>query len=99
MSKEYSHQLSVNLTPGSSNFKLKWGGGECSGRRVFYSITTGRTTEIAEVSRRQPLEYWKIGPEVLTNGKLRREQLMLLESMMQGFCPETLNGTDGSREL
>ena len=71
----------------------------CSGRRVFYSITTGRTTEIAEVSRRQPLEYWKIGPEVLTNGKLRREQLMLLESMMQGFCPETLNGTDGSTEL
>ena len=55
----------------------------CSGRRVFYSITTGRTTEIAEVSRRQPLEYWKIGPKVLTNGKLRREQLMLSESMMQ----------------
>ena len=55
--------------------------------------------EIAEVSRRQPLEYWKIGPTVLTNGKLRREQLMLLESMMQGFCPETLNGTDGSTEL
>ena len=74
-------------------------GGECSGRRVFYSIATGRTTEIAEVSRRQPLEYWKIGPTVLTNGKLRREQLMLLESMMQGFCPETLNGTDGSTEL
>ena len=71
----------------------------CSGRRVFYSIATGRTTEIAEVSRRQPLEYWKIGPTVLTNGKLRREQLMLLESMMQGFCPETLNGTDGSTEL
>ena len=71
----------------------------CSGRRVFYSIATGRTTEIAEVSRRQPLEYWKIGPKVLTNGKLRREQLMLLESMMQGFCPETLNGTDGSTEL
>ena len=97
MSKEYSHQLSVNLTPGSSTFKLKWG--ECSGRRVFYSITTGRTTEIAGVSRRQPLEYWKIGPEVLTNGKLRREQLMLLESMLQGFCPETLNETDGSTEL
>ena len=52
--------------------------------------------EIAEVSRRQPMEYWKIGPKVLTNGKLRREQLMLLESMMQGICPETLNGTDGS---
>ena len=55
--------------------------------------------EIAEVSRRQPLEYWKIGPEVLTNGKLRREQLMLLESMMQGFCPETSNGTDRSTAL
>ena len=54
----------------------------CSGRRVFYSITTGRTTEIAEVSRRQPLEYWKIGPKVLTIGKLRPEQLMLLESMI-----------------
>ena len=24
MSKGYSHQLSVNLTPGSSTFKLKW---------------------------------------------------------------------------
>ena len=45
----------------------------CSGRRVFYSIATGRTTEIAEVSRRQPLDVWKTGPEVLTNGKLRRE--------------------------
>ena len=72
MSNEYSHQLSVNLTPGSSTSKLKWGG-ECSGRRVFYSIATGRTTEIAEVSRRQPLDVWKTGPEVLTNGKLRRE--------------------------
>ena len=71
MSNEYSHQLSVNLTPGSSTSKLKWG--ECSGRRVFYSIATGRTTEIAEVSRRQPLDVWKTGPEVLTNGKLRRE--------------------------
>ena len=29
--------------------------------------------QIAEVSRRQPLEYWKIGPKVLSNGKLRRE--------------------------
>ena len=46
---------------------------KCSGRRVFYSIATGRTTEIAEVSRRQPLDVWKTGPEVLTNGKLRRE--------------------------
>ena len=64
----------------------------CSGRRVFYSVTTGRTTEIAEVSRRQSMEYWKIGPKVLTNGKLRREQLMLLESMLQGFCSETSNG-------
>ena len=45
----------------------------CSGRRVFYSIATGRTTEIAEVSGRQPLDVWKTGPEVLTNGKLRRE--------------------------
>ena len=83
--------------PWIKHFQIKVG--ECSGRRVFYSITTGRTTEIAEVSRRQPLEYWKIGPKVLANGKLRREQLMLLESMMQGFCPETLNGTDGSTEL
>ena len=45
----------------------------CSGRRVFYSIATERTTEIAEVSRRQPLDVWKTGPEVLTNGKRRWE--------------------------
>ena len=55
--------------------------------------------EIAEVSRRQPLEYWKIGPKVLANGKLRREQLTPLESMLQGFCPETSNGTDRSTKL
>ena len=56
----------------------------CSGRRVFYSITTGRTTEIAEVSRGQPLDDLKIGPKVLTNGKLRQEQLMLLEAARTG---------------
>ena len=64
-----------NLTPASSTFKLKWGGSVVVGE---YSITTGRTLVIAEVSRRQPLEYWKIGPKVLANGKLRREQLMLV---------------------
>ena len=29
--------------------------------------------EMAKVSQRQPLDVWKTGPEVLTNGKLRRE--------------------------
>ena len=40
----------------------------CGGRqlrRLFYSITTGRTTEIAEVSQRLPLDDWKIGPKAL----------------------------------
>ena len=43
-------------------------------------MTTGMTTEIADVSQRQPLDDWKIRPKALTNGKLRREQLMLLEA-------------------
>ena len=57
----------AHIRSGDNNFF------SCSGRRVFYSIATGRTTEIAEVSRRQPMDVWKTGPEVLTNGKLRRE--------------------------
>ena len=60
---KYSHQLSVYFIPGSSTFKLKWG--ECGGRRVLYSVTSGRTTKIAGVSRRQPLDDWKIGPKAL----------------------------------
>ena len=60
VSNEYSHQLSVYLTPGPTTFKIKWQ--VCGGRRVFYSVPTGRTTGIAELLQRQPLDDWKIGP-------------------------------------
>ena len=96
MSNGYSHQLSVNLTPGSSTFKLKWG--ECCSRQVFYSITTGRTTEIAEVSRRQPLDDWKIGPKALANGKQRREKLMRLEAAIACCRDSALSQTGTSLE-
>ena len=46
-------------------------------KRLGGELDLGRndpvSTEIAEVSQRQPLDVWKTGPEVLTNGKLRRE--------------------------
>ena len=75
---------------------------KCSGRRVFYSITTGRTTEIAEVLRRQPLDDWKIGPKALTNGKGEAgaaDAVRGSDSMLQGFCPESSNGSDVSTDL
>ena len=78
---------------------IKW---FCSGRRVFYSITTGRTTEIAEISQRQPLDDWKIGSKVLTNGEAeagKADACGGINSRLQGFWPETSNGTDESTEL
>ena len=54
MNKACTHSQSLSLLEN-----------ECGGRRVLYSITTGRTKEIAELSQRQPLDDWKIGPKAL----------------------------------
>ena len=41
-----------------------------------YSVPTGRTTEIAEILRRQPFDDWTIGQRLWTNLKPSWGQVM-----------------------